>query len=378
MRTLIITPLRGGRDQAADMLCQYGPVNDVEWVAAALDLLMTEEPISLALCTPGQATPPPARPPAVQPAFVVQDPAMRAALRQVEQAAASQAAVLITGEPGTGKELLAAHLHRCSRRADRPFVPLDCSAAGDAMFASELFGHESGTLPGAPTRRIGRFEAAAGGSLLLDEVGALDARMQARLLRAMQQRGIDRLGANAPVPVDVRVIATSSRDLQQDVQRGRFRAELLMLLGVVTIHVPPLRERPGDIVALAEHFARSCAEANGLPPAVLSPAAQDALLRHCWPANVRELEWVMHRAVLRQPGPCITAEDLEIAATEPAMPAGTLQAMERQLILDTLAQCGGNRNQTAARLGISIRTLRNKLHEYERSGSMRSTAAGAG
>jgi two-component system response regulator FlrC len=336
--------------------------------------------------------------------MVIRDPSMVALLRQVEHVAPSNATVLITGESGTGKELIADHLHRCSGRQGG-FVAINCAGIPDALLESELFGHEKGAFYGATSRRIGKFEAANGGTLLLDEIGEMDLRMQAKVLRAVQQREIDRVGGDRPVPVDVRIVATTNRNLQQEVRQGRFRSDLLFRLNVITLKVPPLRERPADIPALADYFARKFAQANGRSNFIVAPRALALLQQHTWPGNVRELENVMHRAVLIETGPSITSVVLDIdpsagpaigtedgslgmvpsergwvpvdtgsvlpAAGRTVLPTAgrTIEAVEKDMILDTLCQSRGNRSQAAAVLGISIRTLRNKLHEYERSGT---------
>ena len=244
--------------------------------------------------------------------MVIRDPSMAALMRQIEHVAPSNATVLIIGESGTGKELIAAHLHRCSGRQGGPFVAINCAGIPDALLESELFGHEKGAFYGATSRHIGKFEAANGGTLLLDEIGEMDLRMQAKVLRAVQQREIDRVGGNGPVPIDVRIVATTNRNLQQEVRQGRFRADLLFRLNVITLKVPPLRERPADIPALADFFARKFARANGRSNGMVTPKALALLLRHTWPGNVRELENVMHRAVLIETGPSITPLALDI------------------------------------------------------------------
>ena len=342
--------------------------------------------------------------PSVLDVMVVRDPAMLALMRRVEQVALSNATVLITGESGTGKELIAAHLHRSSGRLGRPLVALNCAAIPDALPESELFGHEPGAFLGAMSRRIGKFEAADGGTLLLDEIGEMDLRMQAKVLRAVQQREFDRVGGERLVHVDVRIVATTNRNLHEEVRLGRFRTDLFFRLNVITLKVPPLRERPADIPALADFFARTFAQANGRPGGTVSPEGHAMLLRHAWPGNVRELENVMHRAVLTETSPCIapSALDIDAPGTAPGNAPGndqgsnpssapdlaslaaavapehlaavhtsgrTIQAVEKDMILDTLYRCKGNRGQTASVLGISIRTLRNKLHEYERDGT---------
>jgi DNA-binding NtrC family response regulator len=319
-------------------------------------------------------------------ALIAQDPAMRAAVARAEQVAASEASVLITGESGTGKEVIARHLHRRSRRAAGPFVALNCAAIPENLLESELFGHERGAFSGALARRTGKFEAADGGTLLLDEISEMDVRLQAKLLRALQEREIDRVGGTAPVRVDVRILATSNRDLLAEVARGAFREDLYFRLNVVSLRIPPLRERPGDIAPLAAHFARRYAEVNGLPPRPLAPDALLRLAAHDWRGNVRELENTIHRAVLLAQGDAIDAAAIEVgppAAAGRATPgsaAGTgmgtvaglvgrrMEEVERDLILETLLHTLGNRTHAATILGISIRALRNKLRDYAASG----------
>ena len=249
-------------------------------------------------------------------ALVVRDPVMTATVRRAEQVAKSEASVLICGESGTGKEILARHIHRRSRRAAGPFVALNCAAIPENLLESELFGHEKGAFSGAVARRIGKFEAASGGTLLLDEVSEMDVRLQAKLLRAVQEREIDRLGGAAPVKVDVRILATTNRDLLAEVRRGTFREDLYFRLNVVSLRIPPLRERPGDIAPLADHFARKYAEVNGLPFRPLSPDAMLRLTAHGWRGNVRELENAMHRAVLLASGSEIGIEAIELGQSD--------------------------------------------------------------
>ena len=246
-------------------------------------------------------------------ALIARDPAMQAMLRRAEQVAGADASVLITGESGTGKEVLARHIHRRSRRAAGPFVALNCAAIPETLLESELFGHEKGAFSGALARRVGKFEAADGGTLLLDEISEMELRLQAKLLRALQEREIDRVGGNAPVRVNVRILATSNRDLSTEVGRGSFREDLYFRLNVVSLRIPPLRERPGDIVPLAEHFARRYAEVNGLPARPLTGEALRLLAAHGWRGNVRELENTIHRAVLLGGGDAIEADVIELA-----------------------------------------------------------------
>jgi DNA-binding NtrC family response regulator len=315
-------------------------------------------------------------------ALIVHDPAMAATIRRAEQVAKSEASVLICGESGTGKEVVARHLHRRSRRAAGPFVALNCAAIPENLLESELFGHEKGAFSGAVARRIGKFEAATGGTLLLDEISEMDVRLQAKLLRAVQEREIDRLGGAVPVKVDVRILATTNRDLAAEVRRGTFREDLYFRLNVVTLRIPPLRERPGDIPPLASHFARKYAEVNGLPLRALSADAMLRLTTHGWRGNVRELENAVHRAVLLAAGNEIGLEAIELGqgdpSAAPAMPPGaggvaslvgrTMEAVERDLIIHTLGHTLGNRTHAATILGISIRALRNKLRDYTAQG----------
>ncbi len=312
-------------------------------------------------------------------AVVARDPAMLATIRRADQVAAAEASILITGESGTGKEVLARHIHRRSRRAQGPFVALNCAAIPENLLESELFGHEKGAFSGAIARRLGKFEAANGGTLLLDEISEMDVRLQAKLLRAIQEREIDRLGGTAPVKVNVRILATSNRDLQAEAAAGRFREDLYFRLNVVNLRLPPLRERPGDIPALAEHYARRYAEVNGVPFRRLSSAALVRLSNHAWRGNVRELENTIHRAVLLAAGPEIETAAIELPAGGPmsqaqcANPAGvfvgrTVDEVERELIIDTLGHTLGNRTHAATILGISIRALRNKLRDYAQAG----------
>ena len=308
---------------------------------------------------------------------VVRDPSMLAVMRRAEQVAPSEASVLITGESGTGKEVLARHIHAKSRRASGPFVALNCAAIPENLLESELFGHEKGAFSGALARRIGKFEAAAGGTLLLDEISEMDVRLQAKLLRAIQEREIDRVGGNAPVRINVRILATSNRDLPAETIAGRFREDLYFRLNVVGLRIPPLRQRPADIPALADHYARHYAALNGLPDRKLSADAKLRLCAHPWRGNVRELENTLHAAVLLAVGDMIGSEALELPDQPRAQGHGgsmahfvgrRMEDVERAVILDTLSHTAGNRTHAATVLGISIRALRNKLKDYARAG----------
>ena len=325
--------------------------------------------------------------------LVVRDPIMLDLLARADQVARADASILICGESGTGKEVLARHLHRKSRRASGAFVALNCAAIPENLLESEMFGHEKGAFSGAIARRIGRFEAADGGTLLLDEISEMDLRLQAKLLRVLQEREIDRLGGAAPVKVDVRILATSNRDLLAEVSRGTFREDLYFRLNVVSLRLPPLRERPGDIAALAEHFARRYAEANGVAYRAVSAACL-ARLRACpWRGNVRELENTIHRAVLLASGDEIGPDAIELLGGETQGAAcfkpqnigdlsgfvgRKMEDVERALIIETLHHTLGNRTHAATILGISIRALRNKLRDYTAQGdAVPPPAAGA-
>jgi DNA-binding NtrC family response regulator len=332
--------------------------------------------------------------------LITNDPAMQHVLKLADQVAGSDASILITGESGVGKEVMARYLHEKSRRAQKPFISVNCAAIPDNLLESELFGHEKGAFTGAMARRIGKFEEADGGTLLLDEISEMDARLQAKLLRALQEREIDRVGGSKPVKVNIRVLATSNRDLAAAVRSGEFREDLFYRLNVMNLRLPALRERPGDVIALAEHFIKKYAAANGVPERALSSTARQRLLTHRWPGNVRELENAMHRAVLLSTGaeieefairlpdgqPMSAAPDAQTARTASiaaeAASRGfvgqTVAQVEQTLIIDTLSHCLGNRTHAANILGISIRTLRNKLKEYSETGVHVPAPQGAG
>jgi DNA-binding NtrC family response regulator len=318
------------------------------------------------------------------------DPAMEAVLKMGAQIAPSSASVLVTGASGTGKELIARYIHSKSRRATESFVTVNCAAIPENLLESELFGHEKGAFTGAVARRIGKFEEADGGTLLLDEISEMDFRLQAKLLRAIQEKEIDRVGGGKPVKVDIRVIATTNRDLAEEVRKGTFREDLFFRLNVVTLELPTLSTRPRDIELLAEHFGKKYAEANGLPERPITASTMKKLLGHGWRGNVRELENTMHRAVLLAEGdeigpdailltdPPVAADGTNVNSTESAtgetpglsgpLVGRTVADVERDLILETLAHCLGNRTHAANILGISIRTLRNKLKQYSEKG----------
>ncbi|MEK9845237.1 MULTISPECIES: sigma-54 dependent transcriptional regulator [Thalassospira] len=399
-------------------------------------------------------------------ALIHRDARMAETLRLASQVANSSASILITGESGTGKEIISRYVHRKSNRSDKPFVAVNCAAIPDNLLESELFGHEKGAFTGAQARRIGKFEEANGGTLLLDEISEMDVRLQAKLLRAIQEKEIDRLGGKTPVKVDVRILATSNRNLEAEVNAGNFREDLYFRLNVVNLDIPSLRERPDDIPVLAEFFVKKYSDANDVPIRPISPLAIQRLLSHHWRGNVRELENTMHRAVLiagpdeigpeaimlsgtgssepartqtspdaQSPAPAAPASPTSPASARassayananaaygaassayqsgtpaPAQPTpqapvepahatpdengsdandtdtgngngngndGSITAalvgrtvadVERDLIIDTLKHCFGNRTHAANILGISIRTLRNKLRQYTDEG----------
>ncbi len=325
--------------------------------------------------------------------LIFADAAMKRVIDLADQIAPSDASVLITGESGTGKEVMAHYVHRKSKRSEKPFISVNCAAIPENLLESELFGHEKGSFTGAVSRRIGKFEEANGGTLLLDEISEMDIRLQAKLLRAIQERVIDRVGGSKPVKVDIRILATSNRDLQTEAKNGTFREDLLYRLNVVNLKIPPLRERPEDILKLADHFARKYADANGVAYRPLSNDAQMNVKRHPWTGNVRELENTVHRAVLLSsgaeidsdsirmpdgtkvggtgfgvPGETVVSEDGVPSSANPVMVGQTVAEVERDLILQTLDHCLGNRTHAANILGISIRTLRNKLKAYTEEG----------
>ena len=325
-------------------------------------------------------------------ALIYQDPIMDQVIALGERVATSDASILITGESGTGKEVLARHVHNKSNRANKQFITINCAAIPENLLESELFGHEKGAFTGAVARRIGKFEEADGGTLLLDEISEMDPRLQAKLLRVLQEREIDRVGGAKPIKVNIRLLTTSNRDLKAEVAKGTFREDLLFRLNVVSLQLPPLRQRPGDIAALCEHFVQKYSVANGIPVKSVDEETQGLLRKYAWPGNVRELENTMHRAVLLAGDDGINPE--AIMLPDGSRPGGTFDSgmsgsaeggsategtvenlvgrtvadVERDLIIDTLKHCLGNRTHAANILGISIRTLRNKLKLYTEDG----------
>lgn len=350
--------------------------------------------------------------------MIADDPSMKTVVALADKIAPSEATVMITGESGTGKEVMSAYIHRKSKRKDGAFIAVNCAAIPENLLESELFGHEKGAFTGATARRLGKFEEAHGGTLLLDEVSEMHPSLQAKLLRALQEREITRIGSNNAVKVDVRILATSNRNLENSVQSGEFREDLYFRLNVVNIPLPALRERPSDIARLAQFFADKYADANGVPRKKLAAATIAKAQGHAWRGNIRELENMMHRAILISTEDEMEPDALAIqdsafnsgsgtaAAPNQAPSAGgvgdagqvekpadvtalqnpgavetligrTIADVERDMIINTLEHCLGNRTHAANILGISIRTLRNKLNQYK-DGGVAVPAAGGG
>ncbi len=302
--------------------------------------------------------------------IVGQSPALRRVLDLARSVAPSATTALITGESGTGKELIARAIHRWSPRADGPFVAVNCAALPDTLLESELFGHERGAFTGAVAQRRGRFELAHGGTLFLDEVGDMSPALQGKLLRVLETQEFERVGGTKTVRVDVRVIAATNADLAAAVAARRFREDLYYRLGVFPIPLPPLRQRPEDILPLAEHFLARLGRTLRKPVAGFTPEAQERLRAYAWPGNVRELENVVERAVILARGDHIGLPELSLLPV-PAPAAGDggeLKALEHAAIIQALADTGGNRRLAAQRLGIGLRTLQYRLKHYGLSG----------
>lgn len=300
----------------------------------------------------------------------IADPNVKKIYEMAENVAVSKAAVLITGESGTGKELLARFIHAKSPRNVKRFVALNCAAVPEGLLESELFGYEKGAFTGADSRKIGKFELAHESTFLLDEISEMPLPLQAKLLRVLQEGEIERLGGQAPVKINVRIIATTNRSLEKMVKSGEFREDLFYRLNVIPLHLPALRVRPLDIENLARHFVATSCEENQMPCKLLSESALVKLKTYRWPGNVRELQNVIERSVLLTSGQEIGAEQILLAESEPQNtehsfnPGMTVSQAEKLLIMKTLEFTGQNRTRAAEMLGISIRTLRNKLNEY--------------
>ncbi|MDR1424420.1 MAG: sigma-54 dependent transcriptional regulator [Azoarcus sp.] len=340
---------------------------------------------------------------------IAEDPHTRELLALAAKVAESDATVLLTGESGTGKEIFARYIHHHSPRRAAPFIAINCAAIPENLLEATLFGHEKGAFTGAQTGQPGKFEQAQGGTLLLDEISEMPLGLQAKLLRVLQEREVERLGGKKPVPLDIRVLATSNRDMAKEIAAGRFREDLFYRLNVFPLLIPALRERTGDIVPLARHFLARHAQRDGRQ-AWFSPEAETLLVRYAWPGNVRELENTMYRALILTPGDTVSAETLRLclpnwmetpatgnvpppaaapipppansAASAPggrppdpiqaARPtpaaSGNMRDFERDHILTTLREMAGSRKKTVEKLGISERTLRYKLQQYRDEG----------
>ena len=320
--------------------------------------------------------------------LITQDRGLQELILLARTVAPSRATVLIQGESGTGKELIAQLIHESSTRSNRPFVAINCAAIPENLLESELFGYEKGAFTGAMAAKAGKFEIADGGTLLLDEISEMDIRLQAKLLRVIQESEVDRVGGRRPVAIDVRIIATTNRNLSDCVKKGTFREDLFYRLNVVNLTLSNLRDRTGDVKLLAEHFVRSFAQKNQKPVSGISNEAIALLSLHDWPGNVRELEHVIERAVITSQSLLLQSKDITIqrraisstidlsagipialnAKKDAWAPGETLDDIERNVILQALGFHSGNRTHTAKALGISIRTLRNKLAEYRKIG----------
>ncbi len=292
---------------------------------------------------------------------------------QIEKVGDSRATVLIRGESGTGKELVSRAIHQAGSRRERPFIKVNCAALSAGILESELFGHERGSFTGAHERKMGRFELADTGSLLLDEISEIGIELQPKLLRALQEREIERVGGNETIPVDTRIIATSNRDLESAVEEGKFRQDLFFRLNVITIRVPALRERPEDIPLLMDHFLARFNQENGRDVQGFSKETRKLFLDYNWPGNVRELQNALERAVVLATEPVLEPRHFQLdvghlvadgAARGGLRPGMTVAEAERELIFQTLEHCNQNRTRASELLGISVRTLRNKLKEY--------------
>lgn len=313
--------------------------------------------------------------------IIAESQAMKKILSEVSQIATSNANVLITGESGTGKEIIAHTVHYQSTRSHRPFIKVNCAAIPETLIESEFFGHEKGSFTGASATHRGRFELANGGSLLLDEITEVPLSFQAKLLRAIQEQEFERVGGTKPIKVDVRIISTSNRDMKEAVAQKKIREDLFFRLNVMPIHLPPLRERKEDILPLAEYFIEKLCQENHKNKKIITPDAKKRILAYDWPGNVRELANILERAVVLNTSDRISAEEIYLnnpfgpfsdTKEEGPLPVGmTLQELEKRLIIETLQKMNNNRTKTAETLGISVRTLRNKLQEYNIKAEMK-------
>ena len=315
--------------------------------------------------------------------IITSDLRMREVIQLAKTVAQSKATILIQGESGTGKEIISNLIHESSARCSKPFIAINCAAIPDNLLESELFGYDRGAFTGATTSKSGKFELANGGTLLLDEISEMDIRLQAKLLRVIQEGEVDRIGGRKPVHVDVRIIATSNRNLSECVKIGDFREDLFYRLNVVNLTLPSLRERIGDVKTLSSEFINKYSIKNSKNINNISEEALFLLEAHNWPGNVRELENVIERAVITAQKETIERQDIHIDRRDKALspssilgaenekrwtPGKTLDEVERNVIIEALRYHRGNRTHTAKALGISIRTLRNKISDYKRMG----------
>jgi|JFJP01.1.fsa_nt_gi two-component system response regulator FlrC len=293
---------------------------------------------------------------------------MKDAIAIADKIAGSDANVLITGQSGTGKEVFSQYIHDKSKRRENHFVSVNCAAIPENLLESELFGHEKGAFTGALSRRIGKFEESSGGTLLLDEISEMDVRLQAKLLRAIQEKEIDRVGGASPVKVDLRIIATSNRDLLKEIEKGNFREDLYFRLNIINIELPSLKERIDDIIPLSEFFIKKYSESNGFSQKRLSKDALVKMQNYFWPGNVRELENILHRAVLMSSSEEIKADDIQIKEKTANIDSdgSNANANEKQLVFNTLGYCLGDLAKAANILGVSINILKEKLQNYSK------------
>jgi len=301
--------------------------------------------------------------------FIAESPSMKGILETVQKIAKSNASVFVSGESGTGKEVIASAIHHLSLRSHKPFIRVNCAAIPTNLLESEFFGHEKGSFTGAFQKRLGRFELADKGSLLLDEISEIPLELQPKLLRVIQEQEFERLGGDRPIRVDVRLISTSNRNMKEAIAEKIFREDLYFRLHVIPLQIPSLRQRIEDVVPLAEYFLYKLCKENGKAPKRLAPCAKKRLSEYDWPGNVRELSNIIERTVILHSGDCIEAEDLMIETSCPIPSSGcktvkTLAELEKVHILSTLKALNDNKTKTAKSLGISLRTLRNKLNSF--------------
>jgi DNA-binding NtrC family response regulator len=338
--------------------------------------------VKRAFLDPGSYVPPVLRPTTQMESLgdmkriVTQNEEMKKLLQFAENVSYSKSTVLIMGETGTGKELFARYIHQCSPRSEKPFMAVNCAALPEGLLESELFGHEKGSFTGATENKEGKFELANNSSLLLDEVTEMSPPLQAKLLRVLQEHEVDKIGGRAPIPVDVRVIATSNRDIRKRIQDQEFREDLYYRLNVVPINLIPLRERIDDIPVLVENFINQFCQENGKSSIKVDSATLTLLKKYRWPGNIRELGNIVERSCLMCQGDTMLPShlffDKELHRNEKEAPrmSGTIYEMEKELIMQTLEEVSGNKTKAADSLGISIRTLRNKLNEYNSADSL--------